>query len=165
MGNKYFYYKLSALQKSAVISLTLGYKIKIHHPKIGKLNLHTHFKTIYLFWYLFTFGRYSIYYVYDEDECIVHFSHVMPRIFKYAFMSRRNCIHIGPCWTNENHRGKGIYPAVLSKICNDNIQKDVYIFTEKKNLASQKGIEKAGFMLFASGIRTKFLGIYKVYNE
>lgn len=162
MENEYIYYKLSELEKNTDIPLVQGCKIKVHYPKVDKLNLHTHFKPIYFFWYFFTFGRYCIYYVYDENEKIVHFSHVMPKIFKYAFMFRKKSMHIGPCWTIENYRGKGIYPAVLSKICSDYSDKNVYIFTEKKNIASQKGIEKVGFKQFATGYKTKFLGIYKI---
>lgn len=165
MENKYIYYQLLASEKSTAISLAPGYKIKIHHPRPGNFNNHTHFKPIYLFWYFFTFGQYCIYYVYDKDERIVHFSHVMPKIFKYAFMPKKNSIHIGPCWTHENHRGKIIYPAVLSKICTDFHQKNIYIFTEIENIASQKGIEKVSFNKFASGNKTKYLGIYKVNNE
>lgn len=162
MENKYIYYKLSASEKNEVIPLSPDYKIITHHPQPGRLNIHTHFKPIYLFWYLFTFGRYCIYYVYDDNKKIVHFSHVMPKIFKYSFMPQKNSIHIGPCWTHEKHRGKGIYPAVLSKICNDFSQKNTYIFTEKENLASQKGIEKVGFKQYATGSKSKYLGIYKI---
>jgi predicted GNAT family acetyltransferase len=86
----------------------------------------------------------------------------MPKFFKYAFMLRNNSIHIGPCWTNKNQRGKGIYPAVLSKICSDYYKKNVYIFTEKENIASQKGIEKVGFKQFATGYKTRLFGVYKI---
>lgn len=129
MGNKYIYYKLSSSEISTAISLKPCYKIKIYHPRLGKLNNHTHFKIIYLFWYFFTIGRYIIYYVYDENDRIIHFSHVMPNFFKYAFIQQQNSIHIGPCWTHENYRGKGIYPAVLNKICTDNSRKNVFIDT------------------------------------
>ena len=76
-------------------------------------------------------------------------------------MPRKNSIHIGPCWTDKNHRGKGIYPAVVSKICADYSQKDVYIFTDDDNISSQKGIEKVGFKPYATGFKTRFLVIFK----
>jgi RimJ/RimL family protein N-acetyltransferase len=160
MNNKLIYYRLSASKKTD-IPLAQGYRMKVFYPSAGRLNLHTYFKPIYLFWYLFTFARYSIYYVYDVTGRIIHFSHVMPKIFKYAFMPSKNSIHIGPCWTNKNHRGKGIYPAVLSKICADHSQKDVYIGTDDDNISSQRGIEKVGFKRFATGYKTRYLGIYK----
>lgn len=162
MENKYIYYKLLASKKNTYIPLIEECRVKVYYPKIWKLNLHTNFKPIYLFWYIFTLGQFCIYYVYDENEKIVHLSHVMPKIFKYSFMSEKNSIHIGPCWTSENQRGKGIYPAILSNICSDYSKKNVFIFTEKKNIASQKGIEKVGFKQFAKGYKTKFLGIYKI---
>lgn len=156
------YYRLLSKDSHNLIKLQDGYLVKVHKPVISCLNIHTRFKMVYVFWYLFTLGRYCIYYVYDENERIVHFSHVMPKIYKYAFMQKKNSIHIGPCWTHENHRGKGIYPAVLSKICTDYTQKNIYIFTKKENRASQKGIEKVGFKQFATGSKSKYLGIYKI---
>ncbi len=158
----FIFYKLSALEKRFNIPLENGYKVTIHYPTLRKFNLHSHLTPIYLFWYIFTFGRYCIFYVYDENEKIIHFSHVMPKIFKYAYMPRKNSVHIGPCWTDKNHRGKGIYPAVLSRICTDYNQKNVYISTTNINRSSQKGIEKVVFKRFATGFKTKLLGIYKI---
>jgi len=36
------------------------------------------------------------------------------------------------------------------------------IFTEKENIASQKGIEKVGFKQFATGYKTRLFGVYKI---
>jgi|LFRM01.2.fsa_nt_gb RimJ/RimL family protein N-acetyltransferase len=68
-------------------------------------------------------------------------------------------IHIGPCWTAEKYRGKGIYPYILGCILNDYLRKDVYIFCDEKNYSSIKGIQKVGFELCGYGERTKPLGI------
>jgi hypothetical protein len=102
-----------------------------------------------------------IYYVYDDAGRIINICHVKPKIFKYAYMPTKNSIHIGPCWTDKNHRGKSIYQAVLSRNCADHSQKDVYIFTDEDNISSQIGIEKVGFKRFATGFKTRCLGIYK----
>ncbi len=53
------------------------------------------------------------------------------------------------CRTSEKARGRGIYPAVLSRIVSDcRLQgiKDVFISTSLDNLASRRGVEKAGFV-------------------
>jgi predicted acetyltransferase len=75
----------------------------------------------------------------------------------------RDGLHIGPCWTHPDFRGHGLYPYLLQKIIEDyqnNIDK-IYIFASTSNIASQRGIEKAGGRLFAYGYKTK-LGIYKI---
>ena len=51
------------------------------------------------------------------------------------------------CHTFDEYRGHGIYSNILTQICKDTIKKagKVFISTDMKNIASQKGIEKAGF--------------------
>ncbi len=164
MPNKYIYYKLNVNESYGYFKLLPDYHVIIHSPNLFSLNLHTRFKFINLFWYVFTLGRYKIYYIYDKNK-IVHFSYVMPKIFKFGFMKHKNSVHIGPCWTHEEYRGKGIYPAVLSKICADYFGKDIYIFTDIGNIPSQKGIKKVGFKQIGQGYKSKFLGIYKINND
>lgn len=55
--------------------------------------------------------------------------------------------YIHYCETAPEARGKNIYPAVLSRIVNDfkDKYKNIYISTNIKNIASRRGIEKAGF--------------------
>ena len=56
---------------------------------------------------------------------------------------------IGPCYTTPNHRGKGIYPFALSKVCEffkERKKSRALICTKTKNLPSIKGIKKAGFL-------------------
>jgi len=58
----------------------------------------------------------------------------------------KNAIMLGPYWTNEKYRGKGIYGSLLqysiTHISNDI---PVLIYTSLDNVSSQKGIEKIGF--------------------
>ena len=84
----------------------------------------------------------------------------MPKIFIFSFM-KRNCIHIGPCFTDKDFRGRGYYPALLKIIMNDyrDRTEEFYIFCTASNLASQRGIAKAGFQCFGRGMKNK-LGIY-----
>lgn len=157
----YNYYRLLAKNKPIESPLYPEYHSVIFSPRISKLNLHTGLKPLYIFWYILTLGKYQIYYVYDKSGQIIHYSHIMPKIYKYAFMPRKNSLHIGPCWTSSSSRGKGVYPAILSKICKDHNNKNIYIFTDQNNIPSQKGIDKVGFQLFSNGIKTKLFGIYK----
>lgn len=55
---------------------------------------------------------------------------------------------IGPCFTLPRARGAGLYPHVLSAICADLQERGyrrVFIETDRRNRASLRGIEKAGF--------------------
>ncbi|MDQ6678291.1 MAG: hypothetical protein M3Z09_13475 [Acidobacteriota bacterium] len=54
------------------------------------------------------------------------------------------------CWTASEARGRKIYPSVLTRIINDHFQSGfslARIYTSRKNVASQSGIQYAGFRL------------------
>lgn len=163
MKAKYIFYKLFSKSNVSPV-FDASYKLSIFKPSIFRLSAHSRFRVINLFWFILTIGRYCIYYVSDETGQIVHYSYVMPKIFKFSFMDEPNSIHIGPCWTKPSHRGKGIYPAVLIRICSDNLGVYIYIFAETGNVSSRKGIEKVGFEKKSIGYKAGFLGIYKERN-
>lgn len=55
---------------------------------------------------------------------------------------------IGPCFTEEAFRGRGIYPRLLRHVVNtlgNNGQEPFYIYTHPGNTRSIRGMEKAGF--------------------
>ena len=59
---------------------------------------------------------------------------------------KKNEAFIHYCETAPSARGMNIYPAVLSRICNDFREKaSIMISCNAKNSASIRGIEKAGF--------------------
>lgn len=70
--------------------------------------------------------------------------------YRYApFQLRGGQAFIHYCRTSETAKGKGIYPTVLSKIaadCYTSGVKEVWTATTADNHASQRGIEKAGFV-------------------
>lgn len=77
-----------------------------------------------------------------------------------------NAGYIGPCYTNMQYRGLGLYPYVLLEICAFLKGKGipvVLISTAKTNIASVKGITKAGFNPFSEGycLRIAFYNIWK----
>ena len=79
------------------------------------------FKTllIRLYFYIISKNKLDIYYVKDgnTDE-IIHTSYVIGECYKFPFMKKSD-IEIGPCYTSENYRGKGIYKNVLNFINNE----------------------------------------------
>ena len=56
------------------------------------------------------------------------------------------------CFTSKNHRGKGYYPILIRHIALQH-QGDSLIYTNDWNIASQKGIIKAGFEYVAKRIK------------
>ncbi|HXG31953.1 MAG TPA: GNAT family N-acetyltransferase [Bryobacteraceae bacterium] len=64
------------------------------------------------------------------------------------------------CWTPEEFRGMGIYPAVLQSLLRQELHsgRDVWIYCTRENQASRAGIRKAGFVEAARFIRTVVFG-------
>lgn len=92
------------------------------------------------------------YFAYLDDEC-VHRSwvksndqYVYPHwIYPMKLKSNQHFIHY--CETSPKARGRGIYPAVLSKISLDYKDKgELLICVDSRNKASIKGVVKAGFV-------------------
>lgn len=122
--------------------------------KIGGGNsLHT------LMWRLLSLGRMRIYALVDESTGrVVSRAEVMLRIFEFGFMPRgERALHIGPCVTVPDCRGRGYYPTLLRLIMADCRQEadTFYIFCSTDNHASRRGIAKAGFTAFAMGRRRR----------
>ena len=110
-------------------------------------------------WFILSIGQYRKYVVLDNNKIIAS-AIVMPKIYKFAFISEKNAVHIEPCITFPDYRNQGIYKNLLRKICLDYQEKDRYIFCSKENIASLKGIESVGFELIGEGKKGR-LGIYK----
>ncbi len=103
----------------------------------------------------------------DDDYGIVHYSFLMPSCCKFSFMKNGDCM-IGPCWTREDKRGKGIYPEMLrllaSNYIKNNTGANVYILARPSNVPSTKGILKAGFVRIGYCYKTRFLKKYYLYK-
>lgn len=102
-----------------------------------------------LYWNLITCFRACVYVVKSEDGQIIHYAYVVPRCYKFPFLRRgkQRDIEIGPCYTANSSRGLGIYPFVLTKIIENEINdyEFAYMIVEDWNHASIKGIQKVGF--------------------
>lgn len=158
-GRERFY---TAIGEGADLPLPGSYRVERFRPRLGRLRPASipdqPPSLLYLFWYLASSGGYEIYVVRD-GEAIVHTSHLLTKNPKFAFMGKRD-LEIGPCWTHGEHRGRGIYPAILSRIRKDHSAKRLWIFCGEDNLASRSGIERAGFSFAGTGVKRR--GVYRI---
>jgi hypothetical protein len=65
------------------------------------------------------------------------------------------------CWTPPDLRGRGYYPVALNRMAVKLLEQysQVWIYTVETNVASVKGIQKAGFRLALRHVRTKCIGV------
>lgn len=132
------------------IDLT-GIRLNVIKPKLNSLHN--------VLWTIFSLGEIREYQLVDSMGEVLAYAQVMPKIFIFGFMNKGD-IHIGPCYTKEHCRGRGFYPYMLSIIMKEYKDKHLFIFCDKENTPSQKGITKAGFKPFGIGYKS-FVGIYK----
>ncbi len=143
----------------------MNIEIKEYCPRLTKLSMHKcsiKLKLLNIFWYFFSENKYKIIYAFLDKE-LVHYSYILTKNYKFPFMKKED-IFIGPCYTMEKYRGKGIYPFILNYICENKPPrgKNIFIVTSENNISSQRGIIKANFTKIAEGYKTKLLGIYKL---
>lgn len=118
-------------------------------------------------WSFFSFfsGSFTQYQLLREEK-VVCVAETISWIPMFQFMPR-NGIHIGPCRTIPEERGKGYYPYLLETIIEENPEKEYYMIIDKNNLSSIRGVEKVGFRQFSIG--EKRFGLYiitgKNYNQ
>lgn len=149
----------------APVDLPVGLELERFSPSLGRLRAYSGEASpplaLHLFWYVGSARKYAIYYVRHQGE-VVHVSHVLGRSYKFPFMKKQD-LHIGPCWTADQFRGHGIYPAVLSRIALDHPGTRLWMLTDEANAASRRGIEKAGFRAVGSGVKEK--GVYRLTSS
>ena len=150
-------------KKSVLIKIDTRFNYNFFKPSLFNLKLHEGSVLIYLFWYIFTLGRYKIFYIF-ENQNIVHFSNVLPKIFKYSFM-RKEDIQIANCYTDPLFRGNQLYPFALSIIAEEYANNAVWVGSRSDNNASLSGIKKAGYILISKVYKSMFLGIYRLSND
>ena len=160
-----FYIYDKAPQNKELAQLAQEFKIVIFTPSMFRLKKHYSNLLIYIFWFLFTKRKYKIVYVINKKNEIIHYSHILPKLFKFPFM-QSNDLEIGPCWTSKEYRGRGIYPFILKyiveKLSQDN--RRFWIFAHEDNNPSIKGIRKSGFRFVGKGTKSKVFGIYSKFG-
>jgi len=92
------------------------------------------------------------------------------KVNRYIYIKEGEAL-IHFCNVKEEYRGKNIYPFMLTNLSNflftsDRLNK-ILIDTEKDNISSIKGIEKAGFTFIGTGTYFQILGklVYTKENK
>jgi RimJ/RimL family protein N-acetyltransferase len=98
-------------------------------------------------------------YVVLHSTRVVHASLVFTKNLLARQLGFRNVLIIGNCFTDEEYRGKGIYPAVLKRIRTDFADRTLIVFVDPANTASVRGLEKAGFRRLFEFVMYRFLGV------
>lgn len=99
-------------------------------------------------------NRARIFYVRDGSR-VVHTSYVIPKCRKFPFLNK-NDFEIGPCYTDKEYRGLGIYPQVLKHIIINGEGTTYYMIVSDTNKSSIRGVQKAGFEICGNVCKTKF---------
>lgn len=99
----------------------------------------------------------------EKEGCTIHESTVYKRLHFLGIIDKQGPT-IGNCFTHNDYRGHGIYPAMLNLITNKLLVEEhvpeVFVIVDVHNTPSIKGIEKAGFTLYATVKTKRFLFFY-----
>lgn len=98
----------------------------------------------------------------SDNGKFVHRSFLYDKIHVLKLLGK-NGPAIGNCVTGEDYRGQSVYPKMIHRIAVGQLQegkKEVFIIVNPDNTASVRGIEKAGFELYASIKARRFLLFY-----
>jgi RimJ/RimL family protein N-acetyltransferase len=110
------------------------------------------------FCHLFSNQDYGVFLIFRGMD-LVHRSCVFPKYFRFPFMIKKD-LQIGDTWTDPKYRGRGLAAYAMKKITH--LQKApgrrFWYVTERENIASIRAAEKAGFVKFGEGVRTKRFG-------
>ena len=164
MTNKrqiYWFYKN---EKINLVEIDDKFRFNFFKPTLLNLKLHNGNSLVYLFWYIFSLGRYRVFYIIDDKtKAIAHYSILIPKIFKYSFMKKDDW-QIVNVFTFSVYRRQKLYQFALAKILSELKGSNIWIGTRNDNISSINGIEKAGFKKAANVRKTRVFGIYKL-NE
>lgn len=121
----------------------------MQHMQIGWLRwLYYNVYTIVFRGYCRVFKEYDI----IKRGKIVSKAVLISKVPNYKFLPNKG-VHICYCETLESERGQGYYPLLLKYIQNAEPSLDLHMMVLEDNVASIKGIEKAGFIRYAEGIK------------
>ena len=166
MKNRFHFYTNKEIHD---ITIDLGFDYFFFTPSLFNRKLHKGLykqsNLLYLFWFIFTLGKYKIFYIKDkETNEIAHFSNILPSFFKFNFMKKGD-IQILHCWTYDVYRGKKLYPFALLQIMKKYQGKNIWIGSRSSNTSSINAIEKSGFKRVFDVEKRTIFGIYYKINE
>lgn len=135
-------------------------------PQLLKKQLLNH-PLINPFYYRLKSHQAILLYIQNDEEIISYgwvqkwqpFKRKFGWIYKQAMM-------LGPYWTHDSHRGKGIYGRLLKQSISLTPQNfPLIIYTSPENINSQKGIEKLDFKLIGNYKINLFLRYFCSYKK
>lgn len=94
--------------------------------------------------------------------CWIAFNQILVDEIQMTLKIKDKEVYLYDAYTKPEHRGKGLYPAILSNLLSYFKGKDfsrALIFVQKGNKASHSGVIKAGFILFQELIFIKVAGL------
>lgn len=97
-----------------------------------------------------------------SDGKLSHISNIFEKAHVLTLINGKGPV-IGDCFTVEEYRGKSLYPYTIDKLCQMLFSEGheiVYILVAPDNIASIKGIEKAGFIKKCRIITNRYLLFY-----
>ncbi len=104
----------------------------------------------------------KVYYTEDEKG-LTQYIMCIGKCQKFPFLKKNDCI-LGPGWTREDVRGKGLLAKMLNYICQDVLKEhpdaNIYAVVREENVSSTKGIFKADFKKIGYVEKTPKLKIY-----
>lgn len=104
----------------------------------------------------------KIAYTIRDNDAFVHCSFLYDKVHLLGLLGKKGPA-IGNCLTSEAYRGQSVYPKMINRIATASIENgvpEVFIIVNAGNAASIRGIEKAGFELYASIKAKRFLLFY-----
>ena len=161
----YYYYKQGILPPMPAIENGVEIVKCTPHPIIPNMSPMQMGRKRFLYFKIMTFlcrGFHGVFKEYDVivGDIIVSKAVLISKVPIYRFFPK-NGIHLCYCETIPESRGKGYYSLLLSYIQNDLQGTNLYMMVEDSNFASIRGIEKAGFIRYANGIK-KDNGVFVV---
>lgn len=158
-----------ALSESEIANVNV--KIGLWHPRFlsvkipGERFLSFKTRVVRIYFWLLSYGRFSVAYARSLDGQVVHTSYIVGSRLKFPFMGAAD-FEIGPCYTNVEFRGLGIYPAVLRYILTCKYGYGYFwMNVSQNNISSIRGIEKAGFERYGYSSKSRWLKIYKIIKQ
>lgn len=155
----YYYYKHQAYSAVSLLKYPEEYiRIEERTPCMWK-NKHTFLWRTFAGVMHLPYKEYTLW----VNDILAAKAEVTGKLPIFPFMSKGG-IHIGPCVTMPEHRGKGYYPYLLDYIVRIYGPENCYMMVEEDNTASIRGVEKAGFVWYATG-KKNITGRYVILSE
>jgi RimJ/RimL family protein N-acetyltransferase len=95
-----------------------------------------------------------------ESGMTIHRSFVFPGYPRFPFMAPRD-LQIGDTWTHPLHRGRGLAGEAIVAALQEHgqAQRRFWYVVSAENLPSIKVVEKIGFSMVGTAVRTKKYGV------